>query len=111
MDKSYFVGGLMGAFAFFLLEEMFHFIWKKSDEELFQESHQFEDSLEKADDLCEAGYTFQKNEIIYKKISQKKWLAEILTPDDKQFETECELIIKNYIYTKIGKKCWTIEKK
>ena len=111
MDKSAFIGGFMGAFAFYVLEEMYYrFIWKKSDEESFWESRQFEDSLEKADDLCVVGYTFQRNEIIYKKISQKKWLAEILTPDDNQFETGCELTIENYIYKKNGEKSWTIER-
>ena len=47
-----------GVLAF--LENMYYrFIWKESDEETFWESHQFE-----AGDLCEVGYTFQKNEII-----------------------------------------------
>ena len=110
MNKSAFIGGFMGAFAFFVVEEMYYrFI--RNDEESFLGSRQFEDSLEKADDLCEVGYTFQRNEIIYKKICQKKWLAEILTPDDDQFETGCELTIENFIYKKNGEKSWTIEKK
>ena len=66
MDKSAFIGGFIGGFALYLY---YRFI--RSDEEAFWESFQFEDSLEKADDLCEVGYTFQRNEIIYKKISQK----------------------------------------
>ena len=114
MNKSAFIGGFMGSLTFWgWLYIYFRFIHKKSDEEeeeSFWESRQFEDSLEKADDLCEVGYNFQRNEIIYKKISQKKWLAEILTPDDNQFETGCELTIENYVYTKIGEKCWTIER-
>ena len=74
------------------------------------ESHPFDDTLEKADDLCEIGYTFQRNEVIYKKIPGKKWLAEILIPDDDEFEIGCELIIENYVYKKIGEKAWLIEK-
>ena len=98
-----------GALAF--LEDMYYrFILKESDEETFWESRQFENSLEKAGDLCEVGYTFQKNEIVYKKISGKKWFAEILIPDDDEFEIGCELTIDNYIYKKIGEKAWTIEK-
>ena len=108
------MGALIGSFAFnylaaFLKEFYNHFICEKSDEESFWESHQFEDSLETADDLCEVGYTFQRNEIIYKKISGNKWFAEILIPDDDQFEIGCELTIENYIYKKIGEKAWTIE--
>ena len=53
---------------------------------------------------------FKKNEIIYKKISEKKWFAEILIPDDDQFEIGHEFEIENYIYTKIGEKAWTIER-
>ena len=79
------------------------------DEESFWENRQLEDSLEKADDLCEIGYTFQRNEIIYKKISGKEWFAEILSPDDDQFEIGCVLTIENYIYKKIGEKAWIIE--
>ena len=52
---------------------------------------------------------FKKNEIVYKKISGKKWFAEILIPDDDEFEIGCELTIDNYIYKKIGE-TWTIEK-
>ena len=87
------------------------FIWKASDKELFWESHPFEDTLEKADDFCEIGFTFQRNEIIYKKISEKKWFAEILIPDDNEFEIGCELTIENYICKKIGEKVWTIERR
>ena len=52
----------------------------RDEEELFLESHHFENSLEKANALCEIGYTFQRNEIIYKKISEKKWFAKFLFP-------------------------------
>ena len=108
-------GALIRLFAaygvFVFLEDLYYiFICKESDEETFCESRQFENSLEKADSLCEVGYTFQKNEIIYKKISGKKWFAEILTPDDDEFEIGCELTIDNYIYKKLGEKAWTIEK-
>ena len=114
MDKSTFIGGFIGAFAFYglaaFLEEMYY-RWKAGDEETFWENHPFENYLEKADDLCEIGYTFQKNEIIYKKISGKKWFAEILIPDDDEFEIGCELKIENYIYKKFGEKAWTIERR
>ena len=108
------MGTLIGFFAFYGLAAFLvvihnRFIWEESDEESFWENHQFEDSLEKADDLCEIGYTFQRNEVIYKKISGKKWFAEILIPDDDEFEIGCELTIENYIYKKIGEKAWTIE--
>ena len=86
-----------------------YYRWIESDEETFWEIHEFENSLEQADDLCEVGYTFKRNEIIYKKISGKKWFAEILIPDDDQFDIGCELTIENYIYKKIGEKAWTIE--
>ena len=114
MDKSAFMGGLIGSFAFYMLAAFLEaiknrFIWEESDEETFWESHPFENSLEEADNLCEIGYTFQRNEIIYKKISGKEWFAEILIPDDDQFEIGCELTIENYIYKKIGEKAWTIE--
>ena len=73
MDKSAFIVGFIGAFAFYglaaFLEEMYY-RWKAGDEEIFWESHQFENSLEKFGDLCEVGHTFQRNEIIYKKISE-----------------------------------------
>ena len=105
MNESAFIGGFLGAFAF---NALYVFIDRfaccdEEEEEAFWESHQFEDSLEKADDLCDVGYTFQRNEIIYKKISQKKWLAEILTPGDDQFKIGCELTIENYIYKKMVK--------
>ena len=114
MIKSAFIGALIGTFAFHVLDAFFvaiynRFIWEESDEESFWENRQFEDSLEEADDLCEVGYTFQRNEIIYKKISGNKWFAEILIPDDDQFEIGCELMIENYIYKKIGEKAWIIE--
>ena len=46
----------------------------------------------------------------FTKKSQKTWLAEILIPDDDQFETGYELTIENYVYTKIGENSWTIER-
>ena len=93
--------------AYRLLEDIFFLF--TIDEESFW-NHPFEDTLEKADDFCEIGYTFQRNEVIYKKISEKKWSAEILIPDDDEFEIGCELTIENYIYKKIGEKFWTIER-
>ena len=70
----------------------------------------FEDFSEKADDFCEIGFTFQNKGIIYKKISEKKWSAEISIPDDHKFEIGCELAVENYIYKKTGEKAWTIER-
>ena len=99
--------------AYRLSEDIFDFfirIYFKSDQQRFWESHPFEDSLEKADDLCEIGYNFQRNEIIYKIISRKMWSAEILIPDDDEFEIGCDLTIENYIYKKNGEKFWTIER-
>ena len=99
--------------AYRLSEDIFDFFIRRyfiSDEERFWENHPFEDSLEKADELCEIGYNFQRNEIIYKKISEKKWSAEILITDDDEFEIDYELTIENYIYKKIGEKLWTIER-
>ena len=91
MIKSAFIGALLGTFAFHVLDACFVKIMNRFFcEEAFWESHQFEDSLEKADDLCEIGYTFQRNEVIYKKILRKKWFAEILIPEDDQFEIGCE---------------------
>ena len=44
---------IYGVIAF--LEDMYYrFIWKESDEETYP----FQNSLEKADDLCEIGFTF-----------------------------------------------------
>ena len=40
----------------------------------------------------------------FKKISEKKWFAEMLIPDDDQFEIGHEFVIENYIYKKIGEK-------
>ena len=99
--------------AYSLSKDIFDFFIRRyftSDEESFWENHPFEDTLEKADDLCEIGYNFQRNEIIYKKISENKWSAEILIPDDDEFEIDYELTIENYIYKKIGEKLWTIER-
>ena len=116
MDRSKIKNVLIHGFAFlgayyFFSDIYFHLIWKASDEERFWESHPFESTLEKADDLCEIGYTFQRNEIIYKKISEKGWIAEILIPDNGEFEIGCELKIENYIYKKIGQKAWMIERR
>ena len=106
MNKSAFIGRFLGAFAFHALSAFLdRFICsdeESGDEESFWESHQFEDSLEKADDLCEIGYTFPKNEVIYKKIAEKKWLSEL--PHTDHFE------IENYVYEKIGDKTWIIER-
>ena len=64
-----------GVFSF--LEDMYYrFIWKESDEENFWESHPFQNSSEKADDLCEIGYTSQRNEIIYKKYLKRSGLLK-----------------------------------
>ena len=112
MIKSAVIGALFGTLAFHVLDALIckiHNSFFCEDEESFWENRQFEDSLEDADDLCDIGYTFQRNEIIYKKISEKKWFAEILIPDDDQFEIGCELTIENYIYKKIGEKAWIIE--
>ena len=112
--KKFLISGFafLGAYVFF---ENVYFLFLHryfaNDEELFWESHPFESSLEKADDLCEIGYTFQRNEIIYKKTSEKGWIAEILIPDNGEFEKGCELKIENYIYRKIGEKAWTIERR
>ena len=95
--------------AFRLSEDILDLFIKKYFKS-FWENHPFEDTLEKADDLCEIGYNFQRNEIIYKKISEKKWSAEILIPDDDEFEIDYELTIENYFYKKIGEKLWTIER-
>ena len=107
------MGFFIGYGAFRLLTDIFSLFTReyfKSDEERFWESHPFEDTLEKADDFCEIGHTLQRNEIIYKKISEKKWFAEILIHDDDQFEIDYELTMDNYIYKKIGEKAWTIER-
>ena len=71
MIKSAFIGALIGTFAFHVLDALIckiHNSFFCEDEESFWENRQFEDSLEKADDLCEIGYTFQRHEVIYKKI-------------------------------------------
>ena len=93
MIKSAFIGALFGTLAVHVLDELICKIHNRficEDEESFWENHQFEDSLEKADDLCEIGYTFQKNEVIYKKISGKKWFAEILASFRLDYEYEIE---------------------
>ena len=104
--KRFFFGFFIAYGAISLLEDIFSFFARKhsrSDEERFWESDPFEDTLEKADDFCEIGYTFQKNEIIYKKISEKTWFVEILIPVDDDFEIGCELTIENYVYKKLVK--------
>ena len=111
MIKSAFIGALFGTLAFHVLDALIckiHNIF--FCEESFWENRQFEDSLEKADDLCEIGYTFQRNEVIYKKISGKKWLSEISIPHTDHFEIGWEIKIENYVYEKIGDKTWTIER-
>ena len=111
--KRFLFGVFIGYVAYRFLEDTFFLFTRKyikSDEESFWENHTFADTLEKADDLCENGFTFQRNEVIYKKIAEKKWSAEILVPDDDEFEIDCELTIENYIYKKIGEKFWTIER-
>ena len=120
MDKSKAIGLFFIAYgACSLLEDMFFLAREfftsgkkmESGEEIpLLERRLFECPLEKADDLCEIGYKFQRAEIVYKKISEKKWLAEILIDDNDSFENGYELEMENYIYTKIGKKVWTIER-
>ena len=70
MEIKRFLFGFFTAYgAFSLLKDIFFLFTREyftSDEESFWESHPFEDTLEKADDFCEIGYTFQRNEIIYK---------------------------------------------
>ena len=75
------MGGLIGSFAFHVFAEFLKAFYNRpiceeSDEESFWENHQFEDSLEKADDLCEIGFTFQRNEVIYKKSLEKSGLRK-----------------------------------
>ena len=99
MDKPSFIIGFACGYAFLLalrrlLDNYYDY------EETFWEIHPLENSLEKADDLCEIGYAFQDKEIIYEKTSGKKWFAEILIPDEDEFEIGCELTIENYIYEK-----------
>ena len=111
MIKSAFIGGLFGTFAFHLLDACFVKIMNRFFcEESFWERHQFEDSLEKADDLCQIGHTFKKDEFVCKKIAEKKWLSEISIPHTDHFEIGWEIKIENYVYEKIGDKTWTIER-
>ena len=83
MDKSkikrFFFGFFIAYGAASLLEDILSFFsrkYSKSDEERFWESHPFEDTLEKSDDFCEIGYTFQRNEIIYKKSLKRRGLLK-----------------------------------
>ena len=113
MIKSAFIGALFVTLAFHVLDACFVKIMNRffcNDEESFWENHQFEDSLEKPDDLCEIGYTFQKNEVVYKKIAEKKWLSELSLPHTDHFEIGWEIKIENYVYEKIGDKTWIIER-
>ena len=59
--------------------------------------------------LCEVGETFQKNDIVFRKISEKKWLAETLDYDGFYIGFG-GVVIDNYIYKKIGEKVWSIKK-
>ena len=115
MDKSAFIGAaFFGTLTIYLLDALIckirnrFFLYDDEEEEFWESHHQFQDSLEEANDLCDIGYTFQRNEVVYKKISGKKWFAEILIPDD-QFEIGCELKIEDYLFKKIDDKAWTIE--
>ena len=113
MIKSAFIGALFGTLAFHVLDALICKIHNRfflNDEESFWENHQFEDSLEEADDLCEIGHTFQRNEIIYEKIAEKKWLSKISIPHTDHFEIGWEIKIENYVYEKIGDKTWIIER-
>ena len=68
---------LLGAYVFFEhIYFVFFYKYFASDEELFWENHPFESTLEKADNLCEIGYTFQRNEIIYKKSLERSGLLK-----------------------------------
>ena len=113
MDKSAFIGALIGTFAFHFLDAIICKIHNRfflNKEESFWERHQFEDSLEQADDLCQIGHTFKKDEFVCKKIAEKKWLSEISIPQTDHFEIGWEIKIENYVYEKIGDKTWTIER-
>ena len=108
---SAFIGGLFGTFAFHVLDACFVKIMNRFFcEESFWERHQFEDSLEKADDLCQIGHTFKKDDFVCKKIAEKKWLSEISIPHTDHFYIGWEIKIENYVYEKIGDKTWTIER-
>ena len=79
MIKSAFIGALFGTLAFHLLDSLIckiHNSFFCEDEESFWENRQFEDSLEEADDLCEIGYTFQRNEVITKKSLERSGLLK-----------------------------------
>ena len=73
MIKSAFIGAFFGTLAFHVLDACFVKIMNRffcEDEESFWERHQFEDSLEKADDL------FVKLATLFKKIcsfTKKSW--------------------------------------
>ena len=67
MDKSSFIRAFTRDAALYLFYRL-----TMSEEEAFRKSRQFEKPLEKAYDLCEVGYTFERNGIIYKKNLSKK---------------------------------------
>ena len=60
------------------LRERCQELWERLQE--LREEPLFEDSLEKADDFCEIGFTFQKKGFIYKKISEKSGLLKYQSP-------------------------------
>ena len=73
------IGFFIGYGAFRLLTDIFFLFTREyftSNEERFWESHPFEETLEKADDFCEIGYTFQRNEIISKKSLKRSGLLK-----------------------------------
>ena len=72
-----FIGGLFGTFAFHVLDACFVKIMNRFFcKESFWENRQFEDSLEKADDLCEIGYTFQRKRSFTKKSLERSGLLK-----------------------------------
>ena len=110
MIKSAFIGALFGTLAFHVLDALICKIHNRfflNDEEAFWERHQFE---EEADDLCQIGHTFKKDEFVCKKIAETKWLSELSIPHTDHFEIGWEIKIENYVYEKIGDKTWTIER-
>ena len=113
MAKSVFIGALTGAFAYNVLDSLFHLLHRQ----FFEEFDEYDfwkfrrlDSLIKDDDLCEVGYTFVSHGATYKKISALKWLAEVLTSDEDPFHIGCKLSFGDCIYIKEGDRFWTIEK-
>ena len=79
MIKSAFIGAFFGTLAFHVLDACFVKIMNRffcNDEESFWENRRFEDSLEKADDLCEIGYTFQRKRSFTKKSLERSGLLK-----------------------------------